>query len=181
MESTKKIKKGQVDLSSLTSSNSETIIISNRWTLTNLNVYYRSRGDFGGFNVDSINVSTVNSVINQTVASLSSSFYRAVSSKKISKIYIDGSNMTTGITELKLGVFAFQRATVTDPNFSAINLINLGEFTITKASGIACQSWELTPTDIEIPTGYLVSCVLMRTLGTGTEVNCSISFNFTNY
>ena len=155
--------------------------IYNRWSLTNLNEYYRSRADYAGFNAETLNNSTMINTINQIVASLSSAFYRTSMSKKISKIYVDGSNIASGITSLKLGVFAFQRATVTDPNFSAVNLINLGEFTLTKTSGVACQSWELTPTSIEIPTNYLVSCVLMKTGGTGIEVNLGIDFKIEDY
>jgi hypothetical protein len=162
--------------------NSESRTIANRWELVNSNEYYRSRADYAGFNAETINVSTtISTGINQTVASLSAGFYRTSKSKKISKIFIDGSNMATGITSLKLGVFAFQRAAVTDPNFSAVNLINLGEFTITKTSGVTCQSWELTPSNIEIPTNYLVSCVLMKTDGTGSQVNLGIDFKFEDY
>ena len=161
--------------------NSESRTIMNRWSLTNLNEYYRSRSDYAGFNAETLNNTTVSNVINQTVASLSGAFYRTSMSKKISKIYVDGSNVASGITSLKLGVFAFQRATVTDPNLSAVNLINLGEFTITKNSGEACKSWELTPTNIEIPTNYLVSCVLMKTGGTGSEANIGIDFKIEDY
>ena len=159
----------------------ESRTISNRWSLTNSNEYYRSRADYSGFNAETLNTSTAISTINQTVASLSGAFYRTSMSKKISKIYVDGSNVASGITSLKLGVFAFQRATVTDPNLSAVNLINLGEFTITKNSGEACKSWELTPTNIEIPTNYLVSCVLMKTGGTGSEANIGIDFKIEDY
>ncbi len=161
--------------------NSESRTIMNRWTLTNLNEYYRSRGDYAGFNVEILTYTTFSNVINQMVASLSGAFYRTSKSKKISKIYVDGAAIASGITSLKLGVFAFQRATVTDWNFSAVNLINLGEFTFTKTSGVISQSWELTPTNIEIPTNYLVSCVLMKTDGTGSEVNLGIDFKIEDY
>ena len=159
----------------------ESRTIMNRWALTNLNEYYRSRFDYAGFNVETLTYTTFSNVINQIVASLSGSFYRTSKSKKISKIYVDGSGIAPGITGLKLGVFAFQRATVTDWNFSAVNLINLGEFTFTKTSGVVSQSWELTPTNIEIPTNYLVSCVLMKTDGTGSEVNLGIDFKIEDY
>lgn len=159
----------------------ESVTISNRWSLTNTNEYYRSRADYAGFNDMILNNTTVFHVINQTVASLSAALYTTAVSKKITKILVDGSNVAAGITELKLGVFAFQRATVTDPNFSAVNLINLGEFTLTKTNGVACILWQLTPSNIEIPSGYLVSCVLMKTAGTGSEVNTSITFKFEDY
>lgn len=171
----------KVAVSELLNINSESRTIMNRWSLTNSNEYYRSRADYAGFNAETLNTSTAITTINQTVASLSSAFYRTSMSKKISKIFVDGSNVASGITSLKLGVFAFQRATVIDPNFSAVNLINLGEFTLTKTSGQACKSWELTPTSIEIPTNYLVSCVLMKTGGTGSEANIGIDFKFENY
>lgn len=170
-----------IDVTNDTIYPTESRTIYNRWSLTNLNEYYRSRADYAGFNAETLNNSTMINTINQIVASLSSAFYRTSMSKKISKIYVDGSNIASGITSLKLGVFAFQRATVTDPNFSAVNLINLGEFTLTKTSGVACQSWELTPTSIEIPTNYLVSCVLMKTGGTGIEVNLGIDFKIEDY
>lgn len=159
----------------------ESVTISNRWTLTNADVYYRSRGDFGGFNVDTLNVSTVNSTIVQVVASLSSSFYCTSKSKSLKKIYIDGSNITAALTSFKLGVFAFQRDNTATINSSAINIVNLGEFTLTKTNGHVSRFWELTPTNIEIPAGYFVSCVLMRNGGTGTEINCSMTFKFNDY
>jgi hypothetical protein len=162
-------------------STTESVTISNRWTLTNADVYYRSRYDFGGFNVDTLTFSTVNSTITTIVASLSSSFYCTSKSKALKKIYIDGSNMTATLTSFKLGVFAFQRDNTATQNSSAINIINLGEFTLTKTSGHVSTFWEVTPTNIEIPSGYLVSCVLMRNGGTGTEVNCNMTFKFDDY
>ena len=170
-----------IDVDTTSVVNAESRTITNRWALTNLNEYYRSRADYAGFNAETINNSTTISTINQTTASLSAAFYRTPKSKKISKIYIDGSNIALGITSLKLGVFAFQRATVSDPNFSAVNSINLGEFTLSKTSGVACQSWDFTPTNIEIPANYLVSCVLMKAGGTGSEVNVGIDFKFEDY
>ena len=70
------------------------------------------------------------------------------------------------------------KITKKNPN---IKIINLGEFTFTKTSGVVSQSWELTPTNIEIPTNYLVSCVLMKTSGTGSEVNIGIDFKIEDY
>lgn len=159
----------------------ESVTISNRWTLTNADVYYRSRGDFGGFNVDTLNISTTQNTIINTVASLGSAFYATKASKSLDKIYVDGSSMTATLTSFKLGVFAFQRDSTATINTSAINIINLGEFTLTKVSGNATAFWEVSPTNIEIPSGYLVSCVLMRNGGTGTEVNCNITFKFDDY
>ena len=157
----------------------ESVTISNRWTLTIANVYYRSRGDFGGFNVDTLNISTASAVIVTNVASNSSAFYCTSKSKALKKIYIDGSNIVSTLTDFKLGVFAFQRANSVTP--TAINIITIGEFTLTKASGDGCHFWEITPTNLEIPAGYLVSCVLMRTGGTGTEINCNMTFKFDDY
>lgn len=159
----------------------ESVTISNRWTLTTANVYYRSRGDFGGFNVDTLNVSTAVSVINTNVASTSSALYCTKVSKSLSKIYVDGSNVASTLTDFKLGVFAFQRSNTTTPSTSAINIITIGEFVLTKASGDGSHFWEITPDNLEIPAGYLVSCVLMRTGGTGTEMNCSMTFKFDDY
>lgn len=170
-----------IDVTNNTIYPTESRTIMNRWSLTNLNEYYRSRGDYAGFNAETLNNTTYLNVINQTTASLGASFYRTSKSKKISKIYVDGSFIAAGITGLKLGVFAFQRATVTNPNFSAVNLINLGEFAFTKTSGVFSQSWEFTPSNIEIPPNYLVSCVLMKTEGTGSEANIGIDFKIEDY
>lgn len=162
-------------------STTESVTIANRWTLTSADVYYRSRADFGGFNVDTLSVSTANSTIVQIVASLSSSLYCTSKSKHLKKIYFDAGSSQTTIPAFKLGVFAFQRDNTSTNNSSAINLINLGEFTLTKPGTQSANFWEITPSNIEIPAGYLVSCVLMRVGGTGTEVNASITFKFDNY
>jgi len=159
----------------------ESVTISNRWTLTNADVYYRSRADFGGFNVDTISVSTASATIGQTTAGLSASLYCASKSKHLKKIYFDAGSSQTTISTFKLGVFAFQRYNTSANNNSAINLINLGEFTLTKPGNQSANFWEITPSNIEIPAGYLVSCVLMRVGGTGTEINCSMTFKFDDY
>jgi hypothetical protein len=161
----------------------EVITLQNRWNLTNNDDYYRSRADFAGFNDTGAQiVSTgINSYasLTQVQRSQSSFFYGANGAKKLSKIFFDlGQGVSTN-TSYTLMVVACQRVQSTNVSTSTINGINLGEYAITKTSGNLTVFSVITPDDVTIPDGYIVTCFLKRTDG-GAETNCSIIFKFKN-
>lgn len=162
--------------------NIEVITLQNRWTLTNANTYYRSRGDYAGFNDAVITITTGQSsyaTLNQTQRSSSSFFYYVNGAKKLHKIIVDCGNIASTITSYTLMVVACQRVESNNVATSTINGINLGEYTMTKINGNVSNFSILTPIDVTIPDGYIVTCFLKRADGTA-EINCSIMFQFKN-
>lgn len=162
--------------------NIEVVTIQNRWTLTNVNTYYRSRGDYAGFNDAIMTITTGQSsyaTLDQTQRSSSSFFYYANGAKKLHKITVDCGNIAGTITGYTLMVVACQRVASTNVATSTVNGINLGEYAMTKTSGQVSDFHVFTPNDVTIPDGYIVTCFLKRADGTA-EINCSIMFQFKN-
>lgn len=161
----------------------EIVFLQNRWTLTNANVYYRSRGDYSGFN-DMIMITQMVETsdyasLSQANRSNSSFFYVANGNKKLDKIYLDISSGGTTTTSYTIMVVACQRVNSSSTNTSTINEINLGEYNVTKASGEVTSFYTITPIDVTIPDGYVVTYFLKRLDGTA-EVNITTHFHFKN-
>ena len=57
--------------------------------------------------------------------------------------------------------------------------VNLGEYNVTKASGEVTSFYTITPIDVTIPDGYVVTYFLKRLDGTA-EVNVTTHFHFKN-
>ena len=117
--------------------------------------------------------------LDQTQRSSSSFFYYANGAKKLHKITVDCGNIAGTITGYTLMVVACQRVASTNVATSTVNGINLGEYAMTKTSGQVSDFHVLTPNDVTIPDGYVVTCFLKRADGTA-EINCSIMFQFKN-
>jgi len=163
--------------------NIEVITLQNRWTLTNFNIYYRSRFDYAGFNDAVMNYSAGASsyaTLTQIQRSQSSFFYCAIGNKKLHKIIVDVGSIGATITSYTLMIVACKRVSTNSNNTSTINGINLGEYNMTKADGNLNDFHIIIPNDVTIPDGYIVTCYLKRYDGATNEINCSIMFQFKN-
>lgn len=164
-----------------TISSTNVVVLQNRWTLTSADTYYRARADFAGFNADTLTVSTSAAnyaALSQTNRSNAAFFYTANGAKKLSKIYFDISNTGSTITGFTLMVVACQRVASTSMNTCTVNGIDLGEYAVSKPSGDVSGFYTITPNDVTIPDGYIVTYFLKRADGSTTEINCSAHFHF---
>jgi hypothetical protein len=172
--------KNYVDLNA---SKIQVVSLQNRWTLTNVNVYYRSRGDFSGFNEGTlINVmsgTTNYATLSQSNRSLSSFFYVANGNKKLDKIYFDVSSTASTTNNYTIMVVACQKVSSSNINTTTINGIDLGEYPLSKSSGNVNAFHVITPNDVTIPDGYVVTYFLKRADGTA-EMNVTAHFHFKN-
>ena len=167
----------------LNASKIQVISIQNRWTLTNVNLYYRSRGDFAGFNegtlLTAMTGTTDYNSLTQANRSNSSFFYVSNGAKKLDKIYLDVSSTAVTTNNYTIMVVACQKLSSSNINTSTINGINLGEYTLSKLSGNVNDFYVITPNDVTIPDGYVVTYFIKRADGTA-EINVTAHFHFKN-
>ena len=167
----------------LNASKIQVVSLQNRWTLTNTNLYYRSRGDFSGFNegtlLTAMTGTTDYASLTQTNRSNSSFFYVANGAKKIDKIYLDVSSTAVTTNNYTIMVVACQKVSSSSINTSTINGIDLGEYSLSKTSGNVNAFHLITPNDVTIPDGYVVTYFLKRADGTA-EMNVTAHFHFKN-
>lgn len=157
------------------------VCVQNRWTLAVADTYYRARADFSGFNADTLTVSASAAnyaALTQANRSNAAFFYTANGDKKLNKIYFDISNTGPTITGFTLMVVACQRVASTSANTSTVNGIDLGEYVVSKPTNDLTGFYTITPNNVTIPDGYIVTYFLKRADGSTSEINCSAHFHF---
>ncbi len=153
--------------------------INNRWSLNVINSYYRSRNDAWGYQLNPITISTGAATFATTPStqlSTQNMLIHASRDSVLDKVFIDFSSIGADVTQWKVCFWMGQRIESTVLSTSVINTALLHEETITKTLVNAITaSFELSPTPITIPKGYIVNVMLQRIDGTVGETNVSIS------
>jgi hypothetical protein len=153
--------------------------INNRWTLASAGVYYRTRNDAWGYQLNPITISTGASTFATTPStqlSVQNMLIQASRDSVLDKVFIDFSSIGADVTQWKVCFWMGERIESTVLSTSVINTVLLHEETITKTLVNALTgSFEISPTPITIPKGYLINVMLQRIDGTVSETNVSIS------
>lgn len=157
--------------------NTESVTIDNFWNHGSSFNFLRSNSNLAGFNRETLDQTTGSTTIVLADILASSSLYATSRSKYISKVLIDCHGVSGTVNEWIISLRAYQKIN-TSPFI--VNVIDLGEVTFTK--GDLPQAFaSLTPSVIEIPEDYLVTCFLRKTTGTGFDIKAAITFKFDDY
>ena len=153
--------------------------INTRWTLTTAGVYYRTRSDAWGYVLNPITISTgaaSYAATPSTQLSNQNCFMHASKDSVLDKVSVDFSSIGADVTQWKICLYMGQRTENTVISNSVVNLALLHEETLTKTvTNALTASFELNPTEVTIPEGYLINVMLQRIDGTASETNVSIS------
>lgn len=156
--------------------------VNNRWSLNAINSYYRTRNDAWGYQLNPITISTgaaTFAATPNTQLSSQSTLIHASRDSVLDKAFLDFSSIGADVTQWKVCFWMGQRIESTNVSTSVINTALLHEETITKTLVNALTaSFEISPTPITIPKGYIVNVMLQRIDGTVGETNVSISATF---
>ena len=151
--------------------------VNTRYLLSIIGVYYRTRSDAWGYNLQPITTSAdFSSFSSASALGLQNCLMVASKDAILEKVFLDFSSIHSSVNSFKICFWAGMRIESTLQQTSITDARLLHEEIITKSlPGSVSASFEITPTPITIPKGYVINFLLSRLDGTEAETNLSIT------